>query len=49
MIEFDWEDEFLDFILVIKVVDFVEEVIDYINKYGIKYLEVIIFNDYVIG
>ncbi|MBC2355931.1 glutamate-5-semialdehyde dehydrogenase [Listeria welshimeri] len=47
--ESDWEEEFLDFILAIKVVDSVEEAINHINKYGTKHSEAIISNDYAIG
>ncbi|MBC8844599.1 gamma-glutamyl-phosphate reductase, partial [Escherichia coli] len=47
--ESDWEDEFLDFILAIKVVDSAEEAIDHINKYGTKHSEAIISNDYATG
>ncbi|MBC1602730.1 glutamate-5-semialdehyde dehydrogenase [Listeria welshimeri] len=47
--ESDWEEEFLDFILAIKVVDSVEEAINHINKYGTKHSEAIISNDYATG
>ncbi|EAG9256951.1 glutamate-5-semialdehyde dehydrogenase [Listeria monocytogenes] len=47
--ESDWEDEFLDFILAVKVVDSVEEAIEHINKYGTKHSEAIISNDYATG
>ncbi|HBZ6317311.1 TPA: glutamate-5-semialdehyde dehydrogenase [Listeria monocytogenes] len=47
--ESDWEDEFLDFILAIKVVDSVDEAINHINKYGTKHSEAIISNDYTTG
>ncbi|EAA0011538.1 glutamate-5-semialdehyde dehydrogenase [Listeria monocytogenes] len=47
--ESDWEDEFLDFILAIKVVDSVDEAINHINKYGTKHSEAIISNDYATG
>ncbi|EAF8201770.1 glutamate-5-semialdehyde dehydrogenase [Listeria monocytogenes] len=47
--ESDWEDEFLDFILAVKVVDSAEEAIEHINKYGTKHSEAIISNDYSTG
>ncbi|EAE8347454.1 glutamate-5-semialdehyde dehydrogenase [Listeria monocytogenes] len=47
--ESDWEEEFLDFILAIKVVDSAEEAIEHINKYGTKHSEAIISNDYATG
>ncbi|EBF5159981.1 TPA: glutamate-5-semialdehyde dehydrogenase [Listeria monocytogenes] len=47
--ESDWEDEFLDFILAVKVVDSAEEAIEHINKYGTKHSEAIISNDYATG
>ncbi|ECW1544160.1 glutamate-5-semialdehyde dehydrogenase [Listeria monocytogenes] len=47
--ESDWEDEFLDFILAVKVVDSAEEAIEHINKYGTKHSEAIICNDYATG
>ncbi|EHD6846153.1 glutamate-5-semialdehyde dehydrogenase [Listeria monocytogenes] len=47
--ESDWEDEFLDFILAVKVVDSAEEAIEHINKYGTKHSETIISNDYAAG
>ncbi|EAC7120943.1 glutamate-5-semialdehyde dehydrogenase [Listeria monocytogenes] len=47
--ESDWEDEFLDFILAVKVVDSAEEAIEHINKYGTKHSEAIISNDYAAG
>lgn len=45
VIEEDWEIEFLFFILVVKVVFIVEEVIYYINMYGFMYFEVIIIEN----
>ncbi|MBC6295621.1 glutamate-5-semialdehyde dehydrogenase [Listeria sp. FSL L7-1517] len=47
--ESDWEDEFLDFILAIKVVDSADEAIAHINKYGTKHSEAIVSNDYATG
>ncbi|MBC1484559.1 glutamate-5-semialdehyde dehydrogenase [Listeria sp. FSL L7-1558] len=47
--ESDWEDEFLDFILAIKVVDSADEAITHINKYGTKHSEAIVSNDYATG
>lgn len=40
--EEDWAEEFLDFILAIKVVEDVDEAIAHINKYGTKHSEAII-------
>lgn len=40
--ESDWAEEFLDYILAIKVVASTEEAIDHINKYGTKHSEAII-------
>ncbi|MBM5596494.1 glutamate-5-semialdehyde dehydrogenase [Listeria seeligeri] len=47
--ESDWEEEFLDFILAVKVVDSVDEAIEHINKYGTKHSEAIVSNDYATG
>ncbi|MBC1932397.1 glutamate-5-semialdehyde dehydrogenase [Listeria seeligeri] len=47
--ESDWEEEFLDFILAVKVVDSVDEAIEHINKYGTKHSEAIVSNDYTTG
>ncbi|EFS03428.1 glutamate-5-semialdehyde dehydrogenase [Listeria seeligeri FSL S4-171] len=47
--ESDWEEEFLDFILAVKVVDSVDEAIEHINKYGTKHSEAIVTNDYATG
>ncbi|MBC1515291.1 glutamate-5-semialdehyde dehydrogenase [Listeria immobilis] len=47
--ESDWEDEFLDFILAIKVVDSADEAIAHINKYSTKHSEAIVSNDYATG
>lgn len=47
--ESDWEDEFLDFILAVKVVDSADEAIGHINKYGTKHSEAIVSNDYSTG
>lgn len=43
--EDDYEREFLDYILAIKIVDSVDEAIDHINKYGTKHSEAIITED----
>ncbi len=40
--EEDWAEEFLDYILAVKVVDSVDEAIEHINKYGTKHSEAII-------
>ncbi len=42
----DWETEFLDYILAIKVVDSLEEAIAHINHYGTKHSEAIITENY---
>lgn len=42
----DWETEFLDYILAVKVVDSLEEAIDHINRYNTKHSESIISNNY---
>ncbi|MDY0235675.1 MAG: glutamate-5-semialdehyde dehydrogenase [Gudongella sp.] len=40
--EEDYETEFLDYILAIKIVDSIDEAIDHVNKYGTKHSEAII-------
>lgn len=40
--EEDYQTEFLDYILAIKIVDSVDEAIDHINKYGTKHSEAIV-------
>lgn len=42
----DWETEFLDYILAIKVVDSLEEAINHINKYNTKHSEAIVTENY---
>lgn len=42
----DWETEFLDYILAIKVVDSLEEAIRHINKYNTKHSEAIVTENY---
>ncbi|WP_300119476.1 glutamate-5-semialdehyde dehydrogenase [uncultured Enterococcus sp.] len=42
----DWETEFLDYILAIKVVDSLEEAIHHINKYNTKHSEAIVTENY---
>lgn len=44
--EEDWETEYLDYILSVKVVDSVEEAIAHINRYNTGHSEAIITNDY---
>lgn len=44
--EADWETEFLDYILAIKIVDSVEEAINHINKYNTKHSESIVTENY---
>lgn len=43
--ESDWYEEYLDYILAIKVVDSLDDAIDHINKYGTMHSEAIITND----
>ncbi len=43
--ESDWYEEYLDYILAVKVVDDLNDAIDHINKYGTKHSEAIITND----
>ena len=42
----DWETEFLDYILAIKVVDSLEEAISHINQYNTKHSEAIVTENY---
>ncbi|MEQ3445809.1 glutamate-5-semialdehyde dehydrogenase [Enterococcus cecorum] len=42
----DWETEFLDYILAIKVVDSLEEAISHTNKYNTKHSEAIVTENY---
>ena len=44
--EQDWETEFLDFILAVKVVDSLDEAIQHINRYNTKHSESIISDNY---
>lgn len=44
--ESDWEEEYLDYIMSVRVVDSVQEAIDHINKYGTKHSETIITESY---
>ncbi len=44
--DLDWETEYLDLILAIKVVDSIDEAIDHINRYGTRHSEAIVTNDY---
>ncbi|MFA6507031.1 MAG: glutamate-5-semialdehyde dehydrogenase [Treponemataceae bacterium] len=43
--ESDWETEFLDYVLAVKVVDSVDEAIAHVNRYGTKHSEAILTND----
>ena len=45
----DWETEFLDFILAIKVVDSLEEAISHINQYSTGHSEAIVTDNYFSG
>jgi len=47
--EEDYDTEFLDYILAVKVVDSVEEAIDHINAHGTKHSECIVTKDYANG
>lgn len=44
--EADWETEFLDLILAVKVVDGLDEAIAHINRYGTRHSEAIVTEDY---
>ncbi len=44
--ESDWSQEYLDYIISLKVVDDIDEAIDHINKYGTKHSEAIITDNY---
>ncbi|RUM90520.1 MAG: glutamate-5-semialdehyde dehydrogenase [Thermodesulfatator sp.] len=44
--EEDWGQEFLDLILAVKVVDSMEDAMDYIDRYGSNHTEAIITKDY---
>ena len=44
--ETDWETEFLDFILAVKVVSSADEAIEHINRYSTGHSEVIVTDDY---
>ncbi|MEG1254383.1 glutamate-5-semialdehyde dehydrogenase [Clostridium sp.] len=46
-IESDWENEFLDLILAVKIVDSIEDAMDHIYKYGTKHSEAILTKDYI--
>jgi glutamate-5-semialdehyde dehydrogenase len=45
-VEADWETEYLDLILAIKIVDDLEEAITHINRYGTRHSESIVTNNY---
>ncbi|NLC10771.1 MAG: aldehyde dehydrogenase family protein, partial [Firmicutes bacterium] len=45
----DWQTEYLDLILAIKVVESFEDAVEHINKYGTGHSEAIITNDYFTG
>lgn len=45
----DWETEFLDFILAVKVVSSLDEAIEHIDRYSTSHSEVIITDDYAAG
>lgn len=48
-IESDWETEFLDYILAVKVVSSLDEALDHINRYSTGHSEAIVTNDYFAG
>lgn len=43
--ELDWETEYLDYILAVKIVDSCDEAIEHINRYGTNHSEAILTND----
>ncbi len=45
-VESDWEEEYLDLIIAVKVVDSLEAAIEHVNRYGTKHSETIITKDY---
>lgn len=45
----DWETEFLDFILAVKVVSSLDEAIEHIDRYSTGHSEVIVTDDYAAG
>lgn len=45
-VESDWEEEYLDLIIAVKVVNSLDEAIRHINRYGTKHSETIITRDY---
>jgi glutamate-5-semialdehyde dehydrogenase len=44
--ESDWAEEYLDYILAVKVVDSLDEAIEHINTYGTKHSETIVTRDF---
>ena len=44
-VEADWETEYLDYIIAVKVVDSLQEAIDHINRYGTRHTEAIVTED----
>jgi glutamate-5-semialdehyde dehydrogenase len=46
-VEKDWETEFLDLIIAVRVVDSLDEALDHIYRYSTKHSEVIVTNDYL--
>jgi len=47
--EEDWSNEYLDYIMAVKIVDSTEEAINHINKYSTKHSEAIITENYTIA
>jgi len=45
-VEEDWDKEYLDYILAVKVVEGIDEAIEHINRHGTKHSEAIITNNY---
>ena len=44
--DLDWSEEYLDYILAVKLVASVDEAISHINKYGSKHSEAIVTENY---
>lgn len=47
--EADWETEYLDYILAVRVVDSLDDAIEHINRYSTGHSEAIVTNDYFAG
>lgn len=44
--ESDWSEEYLDYIMAVKVIDTFDEAVEHINKYNTKHSEAIVTNNY---